>query len=144
MCPLPDGVFRMIQLGMRPEVLSCNTLWICVGCNTCSVQCPMAIDIPAVMDSLRQISIAEGVQGPEPDILAFHREVLSSIRRHGRTHKFEIMLRYKLKRRDFLTDVNLGLKMLARRKLDLRPSQIRRRKDLDVMFRNGGSNGRRP
>jgi len=66
----------------------------------------------------------EGVPPAEPDILNFHTEVVNSIRRHGRTHKLVIMLRYKLRQLDMFSDMNLGLKMLAKRKLDLRPSKI--------------------
>ena len=51
----------------------------------------------SVMDALRQTAIAEGVKIAEPHILNFHKEVVNSIRRHGRTHKLEIMMRYKLK-----------------------------------------------
>jgi len=107
----------MVQLGFKEEVLRSSTIWICVGCNTCSKECPQSIDMPAVMDALREIAIDEGVQVGEPDILNFHREVLNSISRHGRTHKLEIMLRYKLQKRDWFSDMNVGLKMMAKRKL---------------------------
>lgn len=78
----------------------------------------------AIMDALRQMAIEEGVPVAEPDILSFHNEVLKSIDRYGRTHKLEIMLRYKARKFDLLSDINLGLRMLAKRKLDLRPSKI--------------------
>src|SRR5271157_2405569 len=40
----PNQVLRLVQFGMREEVLSCKTIWVCVGCHTCSSQCPMGID----------------------------------------------------------------------------------------------------
>jgi heterodisulfide reductase subunit C len=121
---MPNGVMRLVQLGLKTEALACNTIWICVGCHTCSIQCPMAIDIAAVMDALRERALSEHVNIPEPDILSFHREVLNSIERYGRTHKLEIMLRYKLKRFDLLSDLDVGVRMLAKRKLDLTPSRV--------------------
>jgi len=78
---MPNGVMRLVQLGLKREALSCNTIWICVGCHTCSIQCPMAIDIPGVLDMLRQMALAEGVDTPEPDVLSFHREVPHAIER---------------------------------------------------------------
>ncbi len=33
-------------------------------------------------------------------------------------------MRYKLRQRDFFSDMELGLKMLAKRKLDLKPSKV--------------------
>ena len=120
----PNGIIRLLQLGQKQQVLQSSTIWICVGCNTCSIQCPNAIDIPGVNDTLREIAIEEGVAVAEPDIYNLHREVLHSIERYGRTHKLEIMMRYKLRKKDWLTDFAVGLKMLAKRKLDLLPSRI--------------------
>ena len=96
----------------------------------------MAIDMAAVMDSLRQIAIQRGVAIAEPDVLSFHNEVLSSVERYGRTHKLEIMLRYKVKKRDFFSDINVGLKMLAKRKLDLTPSRIKNLNELKAVFKD--------
>lgn len=121
----PNGVIRLVQLGCKSEALTSSTIWICVGCNTCSVECPQAIDMPAIMDSLRQMAMEEGVDIAEPDILNFHREVLNSVRQYGRTHKLEIMLRYKIKQRKLFSDMDIGLKMLAKRKLDLTPSKVK-------------------
>jgi heterodisulfide reductase subunit C len=130
----PNRILRLIQLGLRKEALESSSIWLCVGCHTCSIQCPMAIDMAAVMDAMRQIALSENVTIAEPGILAFHREVLDSISRYGRTHKLEIMFRYKLKQRDFLTDVGVGIKMLAKRKLDLMPSKISDIKSVRAMF----------
>ena len=133
---LPNQVIRLVQLGMKPEALSCSSIWICVGCHTCSVQCPMAIDMAAFMDALRQEALAEKVTPAEPDVYHFHREVLNSIRRYGRTHKLEIMFRYKLQKQDWLQDIDVGLKMLAKRKLDLMPSKVKDRKAVSGMFKS--------
>ena len=120
----PNRVLRLVQMGLEDEALRTSTIWACVGCNTCSIQCPMAIDIPAVMDHLRQIAVEKGIDIAEPDVLAFHREVLRSVEKYGRTHKLEIMLRFKLKTRNYFSDLQTGLRMLAKRKLDLSPSRV--------------------
>jgi len=120
----PNGVIRLLQLGRVREALQSSDIWYCIGCNTCSVACPQAIDIAAFMDVMRQMALEEGVPPAEPDILAFHREVVGSIHKYGRTHKLEIMMRYKLRQLDMFSDLDLGLKMLAKRKLDLLPSKI--------------------
>jgi heterodisulfide reductase subunit C len=130
----PNRVIRLIQLGLRKEALESSGIWICVGCNTCSIQCPNAIDIPAVNDALREMAIEEGSLVAEPDILNFHKEVLHSIERYGRTHKFEIMLRYKLRRHDWFSDASVGLKMFAKRKLELLPSRSRDMESIKGLF----------
>lgn len=133
-CP-PNAVIRMIQLGMEEQALKCSTIWVCVGCNTCSSVCPMAIDIPAVMDGLRHKAIEKGVEIQEQDILNFHTEVLNTVKKYGRTHKLEIMMRYKLKTMDLLSDIGMGLKMLQKRKLDLTPSKIQDKAAIEKIFR---------
>ena len=85
----------------------------------------MGIDISAVTDAICQIAIDEKVDVGEPDILKFHQNVLKTIKRYGRTHKLEIMLRYKLYKHDWFSDMGVGLKMLAKQKLDILPSRVK-------------------
>jgi heterodisulfide reductase subunit C len=138
----PHAVFRLVQLGLRKEALESSTIWICVSCNTCSIQCPAAIDIPAIMDALRHMALAERVKIAQPEIVKFHEEVLGSIKRYGRTHKLEIMLRYKVRMRQWFQDMDLGLKMLARRKLDLTPSKIDRPEEVSRLFTGSAKDGK--
>jgi heterodisulfide reductase subunit C len=130
----PNAVIRLVQFGLRREVLESHTIWVCVSCHTCSAECPMNIDIAAVMCALRRLALDEGVQEAEPNILDFHREVLGSIKRYGRTHKLEIMLRYKAKVRQWFADLDVGLKMFAKRKLDLRASRVKAIKEISRLF----------
>lgn len=131
----PHAVIRMVQMGYKEDVLAASGPWLCVGCNTCSINCPNVIDIPAVMDAIRQCAIEEKRHIPEPDVLNFHNAVLNSINRYGRTHKLEIMMRYKLIKRDLFTDVDIGIRMLAKRKLDLRPSKVKELPEVKKLFK---------
>ena len=131
----PNAVLRLLQFGQRREVLECKTIWFCVGCHTCSSQCPMAIDMAAIMETLRHMAVEEGVAIAKPEILDFHEEVLRSVERYGRAHKLGIMWRYKVQTRSWLRDVDLGLKMLAKRKLDLRPSRVRAIGEISDLFK---------
>jgi len=131
----PNQINRLVQLGMKKEALESSAIWICIGCNTCSVHCPQGVDIPAIMDTLRHIAIEEGAKIAEPDIYNFHKEIVNSIKRHGRTHKLEIMLGYKVAtRKGFFDDINVGVRMLMKRKLDLTPSRIKNRADIKKLF----------
>lgn len=131
----PHTLFRKIQYGQRQEVLTSSAIWICVGCNTCASQCPAMIDIVAAMDALRQLALEADIPVPEEDILNFHREVLNSIERYGRTHKLEIMLRYKIKSGQLFSDLDSGVVMLAKRKLDLRPSRVHSVQEIKRLFK---------
>lgn len=130
----PHGVIRLLQLGYDHEALTCSSIWLCVGCHTCSMMCPMAIDMAAIMDAMRQAALKRKVPIAEPGILGFHHEVLNSIKRYGRTHKLEIMMRYKIRTKDWFSDMDVGLKMLAKRKLDLLPSKVRNHQAIQQLF----------
>lgn len=131
----PNAVIRMVQFGLRREALETNTIWVCVKCHTCSAECPMNIDIGAVLAVLRRLALAEGIQPAEPNILDFHREVLSSIERYGRTHELGIMLRYKARVKQWFADLDVGLRMFAKRKLDLRATRVKAIKEISRLFR---------
>lgn len=134
----PHAIMRMVQMGMKEPVLAASGPWLCVGCNTCSTNCPNAIDIPAVMDVIRQKAIEENRPIPEPDVLNFHNALINSIERYGRTHKLEIMMRYKLVQRDLFSDMDVGMRMLAKRKLDLRASKVKDLHEIKKLFNKAG------
>lgn len=131
---MPNRIIRLVQLGLKQEALTCSSIWICVSCNTCSIQCPMGIDISSVTDAICQIAIDEKADVGEPEILKFHEEVLKTIKRYGRTHKLEIMLRYKFYTNDWFRDMGVGIKMLAKHKLDILPSRVNHMRDIKNIF----------
>jgi heterodisulfide reductase subunit C len=131
----PNQLLRLVQFGLRQEVLTCKTIWVCVGCHTCSSQCPMGIDLAAVMDTLCLMAVEEGVALGKPNIFDFHEEVLRSLEKYGRAHKLGIMLGYKRQTGRWLKDLDVGLKMLAKRKLDLIPSRVRQVQEITDLFR---------
>lgn len=65
---LPSQVIRMAQLGME-EVLESNTIWICASCLTCVTRCPKGVDLPRMMEALRQIALRKGVAKLDLDAL---------------------------------------------------------------------------
>ena len=65
---LPNQVIRMAQLGME-EVLESNTIWICASCLTCATRCPKGVDLPRLMEALRQIALRTGVTKLDLDAL---------------------------------------------------------------------------
>ncbi len=131
----PNVILRLLQYGMDQQVLECKTIWVCAGCHTCSSQCPMAIDIAAVMDTLRLMAVEQGVAIGKPNILDFHEEVLRSLEYYGRAHKLGIMWRYKVRTRRWFSDMDTGLKLLAKRKLDLRPSRVKAIDEISDLFK---------
>ena len=74
---LPSQVIRMAQLGMEDEVLESKTIWICASCLTCVTRCPKGVDLPRLMEALRQIALRRGVA--ELDLGALPPELLREV-----------------------------------------------------------------
>lgn len=57
---LPSQILRMTQLGME-DALDSNTIWICASCLTCVARCPKGVDLPRLMEALRQVALRQGI-----------------------------------------------------------------------------------
>jgi heterodisulfide reductase subunit C2 len=145
-CPLalemdypPSMVMRMLQTG-RPEleekVLRSFTIWVCLTCEMCFARCPMSIDIPKMMDQLRQKSLKEKKANRKAkEIIAFHKSFLDSIRYTGRLYEIGLLVDYKTRSLKLLDDMDLALPMMKRGKLGIFPEMIKDRKGMASIFR---------
>jgi heterodisulfide reductase subunit C len=73
---LPSQVIRLGQLGME-EVLESNTIWICASCLTCVTRCPKGVDLPRLMEALRQIALRKGAA--KLDLAALPPELVKEV-----------------------------------------------------------------
>ena len=55
---LPSQVIRLVQLGLE-EALEADAIWYCASCQTCLSRCPRSVDLPRVMEALRQIVLRD-------------------------------------------------------------------------------------
>ena len=89
---VPHKVIRLINLGLRDQVLKSDTIWICASCETCTARCPNDIDISHVMDSLRQISQNSGTEASDKNVPFLHDAFLPH-QRNCVARPWEISLR---------------------------------------------------
>lgn len=130
----PNNIIRMIQMGMKKDVLQSSAIWLCVSCETCGTRCPNKIDIGALMDALREMAAVEKVPAKEKKIHLLHEAFIESIRRGGRVHEATMLIDYKLRSRDFLTDLVPGMTMFLKGKIPLFPSLIKGRQEIRRIF----------
>lgn len=121
----PNQIIRMIQRGMKKEVLESRSIWICIGCFACLEQCPNRVDIPSLMDTLRQMALEQQAKVKEPDILAFHKEFLRQVKNRGRVFEMGLMARYKLATGNLFQDMGPGLRMLLKGKFQILPPKAK-------------------
>lgn len=56
----PRHIIRMALLGLRKEVLSSDSIWLCASCYTCQERCPKGVEIADLMLAIRNIAVKEG------------------------------------------------------------------------------------
>jgi heterodisulfide reductase subunit C len=92
----------------------------------CLSRCPMEIDIPSMMDFLRQTSRSEKkVNKKAKNIIAFHKSFLNSIRYTGRLFELGLILDYKRQSLNMTQDISLAPQMISRGKLHFIPHIIK-------------------
>ncbi|RPJ54987.1 MAG: heterodisulfide reductase subunit C [Acidobacteria bacterium] len=134
-CPLasetdypPSQLLRLTQFGdasLDQKALGSLTIWLCLTCQTCSARCPQEVDLPRIMDFLRQKSWKQGTVHPKArNIIAFHRSFLGSIRMTGRMFELGMIADYKRRSWKFFQDVLLAPKLFVRGKLHFLPHRI--------------------
>lgn len=133
----PHRLVRMVQLGLKNEVLASRTIWVCASCETCHTRCPQGIDIPKIMDYFKQQALyvqkKNGFEVPEHTIADFHQTFLNNIRWFGRINETVMMAEYQVKSlgrnsenpaqalETLKQNLRLGVEMLKRGRLNLVP-----------------------
>jgi heterodisulfide reductase subunit C len=144
-CPLsahmdvpPNQALRMLQAGgaeLERELLGALSIWLCLTCETCGARCPQEVDVPRVMEFLRQESLRRGTVHPQAwDILAFYRAFLDSVRKTGRLFEVGMIAAYKLKTFHLLQDVLVAPKLLKRGKLSPFAHKVAGREAIERIF----------
>lgn len=145
-CPLseemdypPSVIMRMIQTGdpkLEEKVLRSFSIWVCLTCEMCVVRCPMSIDIPRVIDYLREKSLVDKKVNPRAkEIVAFHRSFLDSIQYTGRLYEIGLFADYKARTLKIFDDMDLAPKMVKRGKLNIIPELIKDRWGMSQIFK---------
>lgn len=65
----PRKLMALLQLGQAAAMEEVNTHWVCASCHTCEVRCPRGIDIPKIMEALRQVVLRRNINRIEPSNL---------------------------------------------------------------------------
>ena len=132
----PPGVMiRWLALGDFKKALNCDAIWICSSCHTCYSRCPFQIDIPRIIDTLKEYAYKNKLSQKEKQIQLFHRVFLSQIKRFGRIHEASFIGEWKILSGRLFDDIFLGMKMFFKGKLSIFPEKIKDREELKGWFK---------
>lgn len=128
----PRELIRMVQLGLKKEVLSSNTIWICTTCFSCSVRCPRGIHPTELMEMLRPIAIEEGIKNRN---IKFDNVFSDVIKNNGRASEILLISKYSLTELGMIKQLPFGLSMIAKGKLPLSIDRMENTRELDTIFK---------
>jgi len=127
-------IIRLLQLDIRDRLLSSESIWMCLTCETCTTRCPNQFDPAAIIDALREIILKASPDSVPRRIAAFHAAFLDQIRTNGRVFEFGLVASYKLRSGALFADVDSVPGMLARGKLALTPKRIQGIREVRKIF----------
>ena len=140
-CPLsyamdwsPRQVIRALQLGLDEEALSSSAIWLCANCFTCTIRCPLEIDVAKVMEALRHKALAEGKPLGEKQIPLFYRIFNAEVKRWARTYELGLGFFHTLASRRFLANARHLPGLLARGRLSFLPPLTKGRRKVGAIF----------
>jgi len=138
-CP-PSELMRRLHLDMGDELLKTDIVWMCVSCETCSARCPMGIDVAAVVDALRKVSIQRGADKSEGNVSRFNRAFLKTVEVFGRSYDIAMITAYKLGTGKLMADTEKFPTMLRKGKIALLPPRGADRKVVRRIFKKTQEN----
>jgi heterodisulfide reductase subunit C len=135
----PEQVVKLVLLGDRERIESSRTIWICSSCQTCYTRCPNDVDIPRLMDWLKEGVEKKGVEAPEKSIQAFHQAFLNEVAKRGRVFEAGMMPSYllnsgRINRDELEYNARFALTMFKRGRLALLPQSIKGKKEFRALF----------
>ena len=122
----PMQLLKMAHLGLKKEVLSSSTIWICASCYTCASRCPRGLNIPAIMSGLKHMAMKENVKAPIELKPKFHKAFTEIVGKYGRMHEPSLQMKMikKTSPGQLLHNASLGVRMLRKGKVELKPSKL--------------------
>jgi len=133
----PRKTIALIRAGRRDEVLSSNTMWVCLSCYRCTVRCPREVKPTDLMHALETLTIRHKLTNKKTATPIMYRDFVDSIRSYGRVHEFGMMIKFMTKlvwmKKNPLVGLRMlpvALKLLTHGRLALAPKRIKGAKEI--------------
>ena len=123
----PMQIIKMVNLGLKKEVLSSKTIWYCSTCHTCTTRCPREVDFSSLMMSLRNKAIKENFVKNIVNS-KFHQSFFNIIYKYGKLYEPELFINI-LDKGNFASlraNGTLGVRLLKRGKVHMKAPSTER------------------
>jgi len=121
----PRQLWRLIQLGLKEEVLTSNSFWLCTACYSCTLRCLRGIACTETMSTLKRMAVSMGMEKVSSSA-RFYEAFRDTVRRHGRLHEVELMATFfgRAKRLGAMGYTRLGFTLWRKGKVSLDASAV--------------------
>lgn len=121
----PRQLWRLIQLGLKEEVLTSNSFWLCTACYLCTLRCLRGIACTETMSTLKRMAVSMGMEKLSSSA-RFYEAFRDTVRRHGRLHEVELMTTFfgRAKRLGAMGYTRLGFTLWRKGKVSLDTSAV--------------------
>jgi len=127
----PRKVIAMTRAGMEEDVLSSNTIWLCMSCYACSVSCPKEIKVTEVMYALKRMAMERKLHPKWFPVPVLAREFFKSVWKTGRSNEIWIVTRTFLKTNPLklLGNALMGMRLMWRGRMSLKLESMKGNKE---------------
>jgi heterodisulfide reductase subunit C len=125
----PRQIFLMLRNGMKNEVLSDMTPWVCASCYKCTVNCPAQIKITESMYKLKRMALKQNLVSKKSDTHKFYAAFLGGVKKYGRSYEIGTMMKYMLANQpvNLMKQIPVGMRMMAEGSMPLMPHQVKQK-----------------
>ncbi|GAV24701.1 hypothetical protein ciss_06340 [Carboxydothermus islandicus] len=131
---LPHQVVDLINKNLTEKLIGSNASWICVSCKTCVQRCPNGIDIGAIHDALKNIHFQQKLPVGVKAVADFYESFLDTVYDYGRAYELGMIVKHKLKTKNFTQDMKMGLQMFLKGKIKIAPHKINKIWEVKNLF----------
>jgi heterodisulfide reductase subunit C len=131
----PDVIVRKAIFGEIETILKSKSIWICTGCETCGSRCPNLISVGKINELMRELVYKNSIEPSVKPAMAIHIAFLNSIKSFGIVHEASMLAEFKMRTKDFFSDLSLGLKMFLKGKIPFMPKKIKGLQEIKRMFK---------
>lgn len=128
----PRQIIELIRLGLKAEVLTSSTIWVCASCYACTIRCPQGIDLKELMEVLKRIAIAD--PSCAMDQKRFYESFLYAIKKQGRVNELSLAVK-NMKKTELIRSLGFGLALQRKGKIRLAPNRMKNPDDVSTLFR---------
>lgn len=128
-------IVKLIKMGEVDTLLKMDSLWTCVSCQLCIERCPVGIDIPRIMDYLREKAYQQHMPATRENVKLFHELMLGHIEKGGRVEEGILAMEFNLKTGNYFKDVwDPGMKMFFKGKINPFTPKMKKREEVRRIF----------